>query len=153
MQPKLRVELAGPSSAGIARRRGRLGRRLLYRVGLPYLFLSPYLILFAVFFIVPLAYAFRLSLYVDRLVGGTVFAGSDNYQQVFQDSNFWEGVRRMALFGLFQVPIMLRLALAFALLLDSGSVRFKTLFPLGFFLPYAIPSVIPALLWGYPSWH
>jgi multiple sugar transport system permease protein len=44
---------------------------------------------------------------------------------------------------------MLGLALTFALLLDSGSVRFKTLFRLGFFLPYAIPSVIAALLWGY----
>ncbi len=144
-------------SIGLARQRrrdvpmrpGARGRRFLRVVGLPYLFLSPYLILFALFFIVPLAYALRLSLYVDRLIGGTTFVGSGNFQQVFQDSNFWEGVRRMVIFGIFQVPIMLGLALAFALLLDSGSVRFKTLFRLGFFLPYAIPSVIAALLWGY----
>ena len=130
-------------------RPGSHARRFLRRVGLPYLFLSPYLILFAIFFVVPLLYALRLSLYVDRLVGGSSFAGGQNFQQVFQDSNFWEGVRRMALFGVVQVPVMLGLALLFALLLDSRSTRFKTLFRLGFFLPYAIPSVIAALLWGY----
>jgi multiple sugar transport system permease protein len=86
---------------------------------------------------------------MDRLVGGTTFVGGDNYKQVFQDSNFLEGIKRMFLFGLFQVPIMLGLALTFALLLDGGAPRFKTLFRLGFFLPYAIPSVVAALLWGY----
>jgi multiple sugar transport system permease protein len=48
-----------------------------------------------------------------------------------------------------QVPVMLILALLFALLLDSSLVRVRTLFRLGFFLPYAIPSVVSALLWGY----
>jgi multiple sugar transport system permease protein len=149
MEPHMSVKIAGQPPAGMPARRVFRGRRLLHAVGLPYLFLSPYLILFAIFFVVPLGYAFRLSLYTDRLVGGTVFVGSDNYRQVFQDSNFLEGVKRMAVFGIFQVPIMLGLALAFALLLDGGSVRFKTLFRLGFFLPYAIPSVVAALLWGY----
>src|SRR5260370_505514 len=82
----------------------------------------------ALFFIVPLFYALRLSLYVTRLVGGTTFAGLDNYKQVFQDAYFWEGVQRMAIFGIFQVPIMLGLALTFALMLDGGAARFKSLF-------------------------
>jgi multiple sugar transport system permease protein len=131
------------------RHAGLFRRGLWHRVGLPYLFLSPYLLLFALFFVIPLVYALQLSLFVTRLVGGTVFVGSQNFQQVFQDSNFWEGVERMALFGIVQVPVMLGLALTFALLLDSPITRFKTLFRLGFFLPYAIPSVIAALLWGY----
>jgi len=143
------VSTAGsPGTGGASRRRGR-GHRFMRGIGFPYLFLSPYLVLFAVFFVVPLLYALRLSLYVDRLVGGTVFVGSDNYKQVFQDSNFLEGIKRMFIFGLFQVPIMLGLALTFGLLLDGGAARFKTLFRLGFFLPYAIPSVVAALLWGY----
>jgi multiple sugar transport system permease protein len=149
MQSEVSAGLAGQQGAGNSRRRRWRGRRFLQSIGLPYLFLSPYLILFALFFIVPLAYALRLSLYVTRLVGGTTFAGLDNYRQVFQDASFLEGVRRMFIFGIFQVPIMLGLALVFALLLDGGSARFKTLFRLGFFLPYAIPSVVAALLWGY----
>jgi len=149
MALKTTVTMGGPPGMAGGARRGGRGRRFLRGVGIPYLFLSPYLILFAVFFVVPLLYALRLSLYVDRLVGGTVFVGSGNYQQVFQDSNFLEGVKRMFIFGVFQVPIMLGFALTFALLLDGGAPRFKTLFRLGFFLPYAIPSVVAALLWGY----
>ena len=119
------------------------------RVVLPYLFLAPFLLLFILFFILPLGYALGISLFADRLVGGTVFVGSQNYLQAFQDSSFWEGVRHMLLFMVVQVPVMLCLALIFALLLDSGVTKLRTLFRLGFFLPYAIPSVVAALLWGY----
>jgi len=119
------------------------------RVGLPYLFLAPFLLLFLLFFILPLGYALGISLFADRLVGGTVFVGSQNYLQALQDSSFWEGVRRMLLFMVVQVPVMLCLALIFALILDSGVAKLRTLFRLGFFLPYAIPSVVSALLWGY----
>jgi multiple sugar transport system permease protein len=143
-------------TAGYARplerlhRRGRATlRRQLRRIGLPYLFLTPFLLLFALFFILPLGYALGISLFADRLVGGTVFVGGQNYLQVLQDGAFWDGVRRMAVFGVVQVPIMLGLALVFALLLDSGVVRLRTVLRLGFFLPYAIPSVVAALLWGY----
>jgi multiple sugar transport system permease protein len=119
------------------------------RVVLPYLFLTPFLILFLLFFILPLGYALGISLFADRLVGGTVFVGGQNYLQAFQDGSFWEGVRRMLLFMVVQVPVMLCLALLFALILDSGVAKLRTLFRLGFFLPYAIPSVVAALLWGY----
>ncbi len=119
------------------------------RVVLPYLFLAPFLILFLLFFILPLGYALGISLFADRLVGGTVFVGGQNYLQAFQDGSFWEGVRRMLLFMVVQVPVMLCLALLFALILDSGVTKLRTLFRLGFFLPYAIPSVVAALLWGY----
>ncbi len=150
MQQQLEAGGSSPIAGSLRSRRpprsGKLWRR---NVGLPYLFLTPFLILFALFFILPLGYALWISFFADRLVGGTVFVGIQNYIQVIRDSNFWEGVRNVLLILLIQVPIMLGLALLFALLLDSGIARLKTLFRLGFFLPYAIPSVIAALLWGY----
>jgi multiple sugar transport system permease protein len=121
----------------------------LRRVALPYFILTPFLLLFIAFFLLPLGYALWISFFADRLVGGTVFVGGQNYLQALHDNAFWEGVRRMLLFMVGQVPIMLGLALIFALLLDSSVLCFKTLFRLGFFLPYAIPSVVSALLWGY----
>ena len=116
---------------------------------MPYLFLAPFMILFALFLFLPLAYALWISVFADRLVGGTVFVGFENYAQAVGDAAFWGSVRRMVLFGIFQVPIMLALALAFALLLDSGAAWFTTVFRLGFFIPYAVPSVVAALIWGY----
>lgn len=119
------------------------------RVGLPYLFLTPFLLVFLLFLILPLGYALGISLFNERLVGGTVFVGLQNYTHALHDANFWEGISRVALLLVVQVPIMLILALILSLLIDSQIVRWKTLFRLGYFLPYAVPSVIGALLWGY----
>jgi multiple sugar transport system permease protein len=44
---------------------------------------------------------------------------------------------------------MLGLALLFAIVLDRGHVYGKSIFRLGFFLPYAVPSVIATIIWGY----
>jgi multiple sugar transport system permease protein len=150
MQQQLEVKqplsLASSAAPGQRLRRRRFWGR---RIGLPYLFLSPFLLLFALFFLLPLGYALYISLFRDRLVGGTIYVGIQNYQQVLHDANFWGGVQNVLLVLVVQVPIMLVLALIFALILDSRLLRFKTLFRVGFFLPYTIPSVIGALLWGY----
>jgi multiple sugar transport system permease protein len=47
------------------------------------------------------------------------------------------------------VPVMLGLALLFALMLDSERVRLAPFTRLAIFLPYAIPGVVAALLWGF----
>jgi multiple sugar transport system permease protein len=121
----------------------------LRQAAVPYVFLAPFLILFVLFLILPLAYALVISVFADKLVGGTVFVGFENYAQALGDPAFWGGVRRMIYFGIFQIPIMLGLALVFALLLDSGAAWFTSVFRLGFFLPYAVPAVVATLIWGY----
>jgi len=114
-----------------------------------YLFVAPFLVAFALFFLLPLGYAGYLSLFKDQLVGGTVFVGLENYARAVQDAQLLDGVLRVALFFLFQVPIMLLVALGAALALDSGVLRGAKLFRLGIFIPYAVPSVVAALMWGY----
>jgi len=120
-----------------------------WRKATPYLFLMPFFIGYVVFLIYPLVYSFNLSLYRKQLVGGTKFVGLANYLKVVQDGQFWEGIRNVLIFGAVQIPVMLGLALAFALILDSNIIRRQTIFRLGFFLPFAVPSVVAALLWGY----
>jgi multiple sugar transport system permease protein len=126
------------------------GRRWLTATAVvPYLFLAPFFVLFLAFIIVPLFYALYMSGFRDTLVGGRQFVGAANFIKVAGDAKFWEGVKNLAIFGIIQVPIMLGLALLFALILDRGHVYARGLFRLGFFLPYAVPSVIAALIWGY----
>jgi multiple sugar transport system permease protein len=115
----------------------------------PYLFLAPFLLLFAAFLIAPLVYALYISVFRDTLVGGRTFAGFANYVRAVGDTKFWDGITNLLLFGIMQVPVMLGLALIFALVLDRGMVYGKSIFRLGFFIPYAVPSVIAALIWGY----
>ena len=107
------------------------------------------MILFLTLFIAPLVYALYLSLYREQLVGGTAFVGLDNYTEGLKDAAFIAGVKRVALFMVVQVPIMLGLALLFALIIDSGKVLWSKLYRVGFFVPYAVPTVIAALMWGY----
>jgi len=135
-------------TTGPAARASHTRRRSLQRALVPFAFLAPFLVLFAFFLITPLVYAFRMALYNERIVGGTVFVGLSNLEQAVQDSSFYTGLEHMALLGVVQIPIMIGLALLFALLLDARAVWLPSLFRFGFFLPFAVPTVVAALMWG-----
>ena len=121
------------------------------------MFLAPFGVLFALFFLLPIGYAVYESLFKVHVSGlglgpgstVTAFAGLSNYAQVFSDSSFFSGVGRVLLFGVVQIPVMLVFATLLALLLDSVAVRFRRFFRLAFFLPYGIPGVIAAILWSF----
>ncbi|GAB3152118.1 sugar ABC transporter permease [Microbacterium neimengense] len=115
--------------------------------------LVPFGILFTLFYVAPILFAIVQSTLVVRREGTfgkaeQVFGGFAQYVLVFQNEAFWSSVGRMLLFGVVQVPVMLGLALLFALLLDSPLVKGKRFFRLAFFVPYAVPGVIAAIMWG-----
>src|SRR5690242_3253295 len=131
------VQSASPGKTH-TRQPARFTWRRIERRFIPYLFLSPFLIGYIAFMVYPLVYSLNLSLYRKQLAGGTTFVGLANYGKVLADEFFWEGIRNVLTFGVVQIPVMLGLALLFALLLDGAVVRFKGLFRLGFFLPFAV---------------
>jgi multiple sugar transport system permease protein len=114
-----------------------------------WLFVAPFTILLIAFLLLPMAYAFKLSLYRNTLVEGEVFAWLDNYKQAFADPQFRSGVWRVIIFGLIQTPVMIGLALVAALLVDGVTTRFSRFFRLAAFVPYAVPVVIGTLMWGF----
>jgi multiple sugar transport system permease protein len=114
-----------------------------------YAFIAPFMVVFVLTLVVPLLYAFYISLFRRQLIGGTTFVGLENYVTALTDERLLEGVWRVAKFFLIQVPIMLALALLAALAIDSGVLRLSRMFRLGIFLPYAVPAVVAALMWGY----
>ncbi|MEU1481297.1 sugar ABC transporter permease [Streptomyces sp. NPDC005760] len=113
------------------------------------LFVAPFMVLFLLTFLAPLGYAAYLSLFQERLIGGNTFVGPANYVTALKDPLLHEGVLRVATFFVIQVPLMLLLALVFALALDSGLLRLARVIRLGIFVPYAVPSVVATLMWGY----
>lgn len=114
-----------------------------------YVLVTPFMVLFTAMLVVPLCYAAYLSVFQKRLVGGVTFVGLDNYLEALRDPELLAGVGRVALVLVVQVPIMLVIALFLALALDSGLVRGHRALRLVYFLPYAVPGVIAALMWGY----
>jgi multiple sugar transport system permease protein len=122
----------------------------------PYLFLAPALLLFVLFMLVPIIYAAWLSFQTYRLEGGgilgtrvQVFAGFDNYVAALSDPELVAGFGRLAIYGLISVPLTLGLALLFALLLDVPAARGTHFARTAIFIPYAVPGVVAALLWGF----
>lgn len=114
-----------------------------------YIFIAPFMILFVTMLLLPLFYAGYLSLFTVQLVGGDSFVGLDNYVRALTDPRFVDSVLRMCLFLVIQVPLMLGLALVFALALDSARVRGGKFARLAIFVPYAVPGVVATLMWGY----
>ncbi|MEV0586696.1 sugar ABC transporter permease [Nonomuraea sp. NPDC050310] len=112
-------------------------------------FVGPFMAVFALVFLAPIAYSIHLSLYRTRLIGGTSFVGLDNYAKALTDPLFWGAFGRVALFLVVQVPIMLFLALLLALAIDSGRLYGASFFRIAVFLPYAVPAVVAALMWGF----
>ena len=115
-----------------------------------WLFVGPFLAVFALTFLAPIGYAIYLSLFRDQaFFGGTVFVGLDNYADAIQDSKLWESFLRVLLFLVVQVPVMLVLALLAALAIDSARLHGANFFRVVIFLPYAVPGVVAVLMWGF----
>ncbi|MFJ9750779.1 carbohydrate ABC transporter permease [Streptomyces chartreusis] len=123
----------------------------------PYFFLLPATVLFLLFFALPIGYAVWLSFRKVKVSGlglgsgarKEVWAGLENYTDALTDDELVAGALRVLGYGCIVVPVMLGLALLFALMLDSEKVRLAPVTRLAIFLPYAIPGVVAALLWGF----
>lgn len=145
-----------PRPPAVRSRKGGRGARREALTG--WLFMTPFAILFAVVFLVPIVVSIRSSLFAQVSSGGGLyggggrvdtFVGLDNFVAAVGNSAFWAGMGRVVLYAAIQIPVMILAALALALLLDSFIVRRPTLFRLSFFLPYAVPGIVAAMMWLY----
>jgi multiple sugar transport system permease protein len=112
-------------------------------------FVTPFLIAFALFTIVPLVYSIYDSVFTTRIIGGTTFSGFSNYSQVLTSGPFWGGFIRVIIFGAIQIPVMLVVAFFFATIFDLGVAKFGRTFRTIFFIPFAVPIVVAAIMWGF----
>ncbi|MBB6350136.1 carbohydrate ABC transporter permease [Nonomuraea muscovyensis] len=123
----------------------------------PYLFLAPAMILFALFMVVPIGYTVHLSLHRTKVSGlglgkgarKEVFVGLDNYVAAVGDGELWAGWLRVLGYGALVLVVMLGLALLFALMLDTARVRLARFARIAIFLPFAVPGVAAGLMWGF----
>lgn len=121
-------------------------RSELVRLAFPYLLLTPFFVLLTLFFIAPILFAFRTSLFERKLIGGESFVWFEQYVRALQDERLWRGLLNTAAFGAVFIVVLLVLATAAALVLDARASRFHRL---AVFVPYAVPSAVAALMWGY----
>jgi cellobiose transport system permease protein len=114
----------------------------------PYLYISPFFIVFALVGLFPLGYTAWVSLHDWNLIGGQGdFVGLKNYSTVLAQPYFWTSLRNtFSIFLLSAIPQMV-LALAIAAFLDSN-LRAKTFWRMGVLLPYVVAPVAVALIFS-----
>lgn len=137
------------SHAAPARRIGfsqRLGR---WDVKLsPYLYVSPFFILFAITGLFPLLYTGYVSVHEWDLLGGQgEFVGFQNFTDVLGQAFFWKAMRNsLSIFLLSSVPQVI-IALVLAALLHAN-LRARTFWRMGVLLPYIVAPVAVTLVFS-----
>jgi len=135
----------------IARRRsiGLLANRARWDLTFsPYLFVSPFFILFALVGMFPLVYTAWVSLHAWDLLGGEGrWTGLDNFAFVVQQRQFWVALRNtLSIFLVSAVPQLI-FATAIAAALDTN-LRNKTLWRMSVLLPFVVMPVAVTLIFG-----
>ncbi|MDY5584822.1 MAG: sugar ABC transporter permease [Arcanobacterium sp.] len=133
-----------------------MGKREKHDAITGWMFMLPFALMYLLVFLIPIAVAIYSSFFAEKASGGgllsvkeSTFVGFGNYADVIFRSNFWSGIGRVMAYTAIQVPVMILGALALALVLDSLLVRRGTVFRIGYFLPFAIPGLIGAIVWNY----
>lgn len=106
----------------------------------PYLFILPYLLIFAVFWAWPILSSFLLS-FRDSRLGAEAPLGTANWSRLLGDEFFRTALRNTLVILAVQVPLMLALATALAVALNSRLLRLRGLFRFAFFAPLVVGTV------------
>ena len=114
----------------------------------PYLFLSPFVILFAVFLVYPLVRSLALSFYKTVGPRHEIFIGLDNYRFLLKDRYFWIAVANTTLYSVLYLLFQIPLSLGLALLLNGKSVLCRSLYRFAFFSTHLVGSVFVAVLFA-----
>ena len=114
----------------------------------PYIFVSPFVLLFCVFGVYPIFKSFYLAFHTTNGPRSVVFTGLQNFAFLFADPDFFTAVKNTATFAFYSVLLQLPLSLGMAMLLNSEWVRGRNVFRFIFFSPNLLGQVFVAVLAG-----
>jgi multiple sugar transport system permease protein len=119
-----------------------------------WLFVAPALAIIGLFFFLPAAAAFVLSLtdfdiYALSDLRNLRFVGLSNYGVLLTDPLFWQALRNTIYFVVVGAPLSIAASLGAALLLNSRLARFKAFFRTALFAPVVTTLVAVAVIWRY----
>jgi multiple sugar transport system permease protein len=119
-----------------------------------YLFLLPYLVLFAVFVLAPVVWGIWISLHEwDPLLPLKPFVGIENYTELFDPTSttsepFLDAMKATGIFVVLSVPLLVALGLLLAVGLNKRFAG-RNLFRALFFAPYVLGVAVVGILWRY----
>ena len=114
----------------------------------PYLFVTPFLVVFLTFGLYPMVRSIILSLHISSGPRSQVFVGLDNFRFLMGDPDFWKALWNTSVFAFFSICLQLPLSLGLALLLNRASLRGRNFFRFAFFSPHLMGLVFAAILFS-----
>jgi ABC-type sugar transport system permease subunit len=107
----------------------------------PYFFISPFYILFTIFFLFPSLFALVLGFLKWNSMGTPEWFALRNYERLFGDEVFWQSVGNTVFYCAMSVGVIIPLALLEAMALNSKLLRFKPLWRAIYFAPIVTSAV------------
>jgi ABC-type sugar transport system permease subunit len=111
-----------------------------------FLFLAPYTLLTAVFFVYPFINAITLAFYQTNGPRSKVFVGFDNFTYLASDPLFHSALWNTTIFAFFSIFLQLPLSMGLALLLNQGDGKLKGLFRLILFSPNLVGQIFVGIM-------
>jgi len=115
----------------------------------PYFFVSPFFILFAIFFLLPTLAALILGFFRWSSLGTPEFFGLRNYERLFGDPIFWKSVKNTLFYSGVSLFVIVPIALLEALALNSPRLRFRTFWRAIYFAPIVTSAVAISLVFRH----
>jgi cellobiose transport system permease protein len=114
----------------------------------PYLYISPFFLLFTLVGLFPLVYTLYVALHRwDLLAGKQEFVGFENFSTMLTDSYFWNSIENtISIFFFATIPQVIG-ALVLAAVLDQ-QLKARTAWRMGVLLPYVVTPVAVALIFS-----
>ncbi len=114
----------------------------------PYVFISPFYILFAIFGVFPILFSLYLSFNMWDGMSAMRFVGIGNYKYVLTDPLFWKSLSNTFIIFILTTIPQHGIALVLAFILNAGVVKFKEFFRSSYFLPYITSQVAVAMIFS-----
>jgi len=118
-----------------------------------WLFLSPYIVLVVLFFIVPLLFAIYFSFTRYSLIWGGIenaqFIGLKNFKNLLSDETFLISLKNTMIFVLLSLPTQVIMSFALAYILNSRKLKKSGYFRTVFYIPTLISTVAITLIFTY----
>jgi multiple sugar transport system permease protein len=114
-----------------------------------YVFLAPGVLIFSVFTLAALVFAFYLTFHRWSIIEpDKPYVGLQNYDDMLHDDRFVQSVLNTIYFTGASVPVTMIIGLGLALLLNQP-IRGRAVFRTAYYLPVVTPFVVSALLWKW----
>ncbi|GAB2604708.1 sugar ABC transporter permease [Streptomyces capparidis] len=114
----------------------------------PYVFISPFYVLYGLFLLVPILIGLYLSCTEWAGLGTPRWVGLRNYRDLLTDHSFWTSVGNTAVYVVFTLCVVVPAALLIAQALNARGLRGRDLFRMAYFMPVVISPIVITLVFG-----